>query len=169
MKKLIILITTLLSLNLFGGLVHKDVETVAHLNIGLEVYNRLMADIEPSIAFKTYLLKDKRLSIYVGGKLADEIFVENKYNVYNNIKIMGIIGTERDYDTVKFYQQLGTGIGYYTDFMDVSKLSIPIDLEFGTNYQNYLITFTIGSNVLLDFVSPAKGNLVLKLGLGYEF
>lgn len=182
MKKILILLTTLLSLNLFAGLVAPDVDTRVKVKAG---YAFRGDDFKKSIAFggdivmKTNVYEADILNVYSGVKLniADNIAV--KISHLNNIlsaNLVGVVGLEEKYEDIKFYQQLGLGFGYVNihnniqgGFTNISTVSIVVpDVELGMIYDNFIIA--IDMNLNLFFVNePNKFTLPLAISLGYEF
>lgn len=184
MKKIIILLTTLLSLNLFGGLVHKDVDTRIQAGIGhiaiLETYENGRVNIEGNLLMKSNIYKQDNFSVYAGGELElDNTFHPVKINGENVMKyifttnLKGVVGLEEEYKEVKFYQQLALGLGYLRQHGGTNGLNIIIpEVELGLNYKNVLfaVNYQINSqfnDIGILLYGGTYGRILFKLG--YEF
>lgn len=133
MRKILLIITTMLSLNAFAGLVHKDVDTRVQYKLGWAVDNHssynngMINNINTLFKTNVYENKDKNFNIYAGGGFDLDIdfnlhfdrrggdlpiFVRN-ISLKPGITLNGIVGLEEEHNKdLKFYQQTGITISY---------------------------------------------------------
>lgn len=194
MRKLIIVIVSLLSLNLFGGLLHEDLDTSIKIKMGYTpiksdiTYPVNLMQIGTDITMKTSVYENDKVNLYLGGKINIEDlmgFYRKKINTnLFNISLSPVFGIEEKYNDNTFYQQLAIGIGYtnyYEKGKDYNGVTISMgELEFGLIMKNNIL-LSLGVYINADIydnyrISASKMDIVTKyrlpvltVGLGYEF
>lgn len=180
MKRILIFVSMILSLNLFGGLLHENLDTRVQFKAGGGTIKKDgFLYLAGELAMKSNIAKAEKYDIYVGGKInvSDQVvFKDGKY-ISNTLDIVPaiIIGSIESYSTFNVYQHLGLGLGYGVrmtktetghDFKHLGIFTVPI--ETGINYKNFLFNF--GTEVKVTFDSKFDGiSFPVSLGIGYEF
>lgn len=195
MKRVLIFLSMILSLNVFAGVINKNIDMRIQGKLGAGIYPG--ANIGGELTVKSNVYKSKKYSVYVGGEASlSDVFVIGKGYKLNYINIVPsfVVGIEEKYKNMKFYQQLELGLGYSNYYKNIQRTLLPEDIgnffgfnlkdnekttlhsidvvpaiELGMNYRNILFSLELEPNVIISNGEYGSTLINIILGVGYEF
>lgn len=162
MRKLLIILATLTAFTTFA----LDVDVRLQARVGAGIYPGIHAGADLIVRSNIYTSSD--LDVYLGTGLDVKgtymIMEEGNKNIFN-LAPMIVLGLQEG-DNIKYYQQIGLGIGYIHNKKS-NAIFIP-EIEVGLNYKDFVFSIELQPTVPY---SDEKIEAIthLSLGIGYEF